>query len=615
MAADDDIDGLMKTMRGDAQTLVRSPSSTVAPPSDGELGRKALEALQRLTHDPRALEDEGPIGEGGMGMVHLARQVSLDRRVAIKFLRPERASTHDVEQLLSEAWTAGKLEHPNILPIHALALNADGKPVIVMKRIEGVTWSALLRDPSAMEAHAPGKVPLDEHLRILTQVCHAVHFAHTRGVVHRDLKPENVMVGAFGEVYVVDWGLACAPGPALQLAGTPAYMAPEMLARGGDLISERTDVYLLGAMLFEVLTGVAPHRGSSLHELFSAVVRSEPSIPTSAPEALASLVRRCLQADASKRPSSALEVRRELESFAERQGSLSLTLQSEHRLTELQTLLSSDAPDATKVYASFSASRFGFEQALATWTGNVRARDGWRSALRTMVTYEAKHGSARTARAFFAELAEANPELQTALDAATAREEEQSRKLQRLEQLETELDPLTGSSIRMATAMIISLIWIVAPWVGAKYAKGTDYEGVNAVPIALLSVAVLGFAMLSRKNEGLRSTPLNRQLIRIVAFGMAAQALGLLAGFLVLGPYPPGIVPMLSGYWAVIAGVGAVSIFPAIWPTAIAYAFSAVASYLDLEHRYEWGTVGNIVFCINALVLWRHQRLQTRHLP
>lgn len=188
----DDIDGLLKTMRGDAQTLARSPSSTVAPPSDGELGRKALEALQRLTHDPRALEDEGPIGEGGMGVVHLARQVSLDRRVAIKFLRPDRGSTHDVEQLLSEAWTAGKLEHPNILPIHALALTADGKPVIVMKRIEGVTWSALLRDPGAMEAHAPGKVPLDEHLRILTQVCHAVHFAHTRGVVHRDLKPENV---------------------------------------------------------------------------------------------------------------------------------------------------------------------------------------------------------------------------------------------------------------------------------------------------------------------------------------------------------------------------------------------------------------------------------------
>ena len=235
-----ELDDFLQTLQGEARTVVRNPTSTVAPPGDGAIGRRALEVLKRLTHDPRALVDEGPLGEGGMGVVHLEKQVALDRKVAIKFLRADTRTAHDVEALLSEAWRAGALEHPNILPIHALSLDEAGYPVIVMKRIEGVTWQALLRDPAAMAAHAPGKHPLDEHLRILQQVCNAAHFAHTRGIVHRDLKPENVMVGSFGEVYVVDWGLACAPGPAGQLAGTPAYMAPEMTGRGD--ISVQTDV-------------------------------------------------------------------------------------------------------------------------------------------------------------------------------------------------------------------------------------------------------------------------------------------------------------------------------------------------------------------------------------
>jgi serine/threonine-protein kinase len=147
--------------------------------------------------------------------------------------------------------------------VYSLSLDEAGLPVLVMKRIEGVTWGQLLRDPAAMAKHAPDRPPLDEHLRILGQVCNAVHFAHARGVVHRDLKPDNVMVGAFGEVYVVDWGIATAFGPATQLAGTPAYMAPEMLGTPGARLSAKTDVYLLGAMLFEVLVGRAPHQVTS----------------------------------------------------------------------------------------------------------------------------------------------------------------------------------------------------------------------------------------------------------------------------------------------------------------------------------------------------------------
>jgi hypothetical protein len=132
-------------------------------------------------------------------------------------------------------------------------------------------------------------------------VAQGLQAAHARSIVHRDLKPDNVMVGSFGEVYVVDWGIATAFGPATQLAGTPAYMAPEMLGTPGARLSARTDVYLLGAMLFEVLVGRAPHQATSPRDLFDVVLRSEPALPDTVPSELAALVRRAMRAAPDQR--------------------------------------------------------------------------------------------------------------------------------------------------------------------------------------------------------------------------------------------------------------------------------------------------------------------------
>ncbi len=431
MSEDDfnsDADALLKTLKGEAHaTLVRSPSSTVAPPVDGRIGRRALEVLKGLLFDPKALTDEGPLGEGGMGVVRLAKQVALDRHVAVKFLRPEHRSATDIEALLSEAWRAGALEHPNILPVYSVGLDDKGQPVIVMKRIEGRTWTTLLRDPAAMAAHAPNKAPLDEHLRILIQVCNAVHFAHSRGVVHRDLKPDNVMVGSFGEVYVVDWGIATSPGPCNQLAGTPAYMAPEMLGGPTAVISERTDVYLIGSILYEVLAGRAPHRGETPNAVVQHVLRSSPPVPQGAPEELIELLRRCLKPKPEDRPESALEVRRALESFVEHQGSLALATQSEKKAEELHALLATTTPDATRVYSVFSECRFGFQQALSAWGRNTRARAGLERALKDMARFELAHGSVKAARALVSELATPDSTLEAELTAATKRDEEKAR--------------------------------------------------------------------------------------------------------------------------------------------------------------------------------------------
>jgi serine/threonine-protein kinase len=219
------------------------------------------------------------LGEGGMGRVHLARQLCLERDVAIKTLKPG-APRALARALLSEAKITGALEHPGVIPVHTLGVDEHAQPVLVMKRIDGVHLGALLADPAhpAWRARVRSDDRLIASLGILEQVCQTVEFAHSRGIVHRDIKPENVMVGSFGEVYLLDWGIATTTRDAAAephpLVGTPAYMAPEMVRC--DPVDERTDVYLLGATLHEILTGRPRHEGETLTQVIAAALASAP---------------------------------------------------------------------------------------------------------------------------------------------------------------------------------------------------------------------------------------------------------------------------------------------------------------------------------------------------
>ena len=187
------------------------------------------------------------LGRGGMGVVYLARDTALDREVALKiFDRPPGDA--------NEARIIARLEHPGIVPVHDFGELPDGRLFYAMKRVRGDRldrWMAAGRD-------------ITERLAVFLRVCEAVAFAHAHGVVHRDLKPENVMVGEFGEVLVLDWGVAlendnadCGLRIADSVVGTPEYMAPEQ-ARGDALVDQRADVFALGAMLADITRGVAP---------------------------------------------------------------------------------------------------------------------------------------------------------------------------------------------------------------------------------------------------------------------------------------------------------------------------------------------------------------------
>jgi eukaryotic-like serine/threonine-protein kinase len=255
--------------------------ATVAPPLELLPGSRfgAYEVLHELGH-------------GGRGVVYRVSDPELNRPLAVKVLRPELHGQADaVQRFLEEAQVTGQLQHPGIVPVHAIGRLADGRPYFAMKLVQSRTLAVLLTErPSP--AH-----DLPRFLGIFEQVCQAVAYAHSRGVVHRDLKPSNVMVGAFAEVQVMDWGLAkvltsevasreppqgergeSAPaGPEAVrtvrteatglssadglVVGTPAYMAPEQARGEVEQLDPRADVFGLGAVLCEILTGLPPYAG------------------------------------------------------------------------------------------------------------------------------------------------------------------------------------------------------------------------------------------------------------------------------------------------------------------------------------------------------------------
>ena len=214
--------------------------------SDAALGNlRALVSDGALDAGRYALEEV--VGEGGMGTVYRAHDAELDRQVAVKVLRFS-GNPDWVERFRQEARTIAGLEHPGIVPLHDAGILPDGRAFYVMTLVRG----------RRLDAHLESLPGLAERLRLFQRVTEPLAFAHSRGVVHRDLKPANIMVGPFGEVLVMDWGLAQLPGsepePGVVL-GTAGFMAPEQARGDGSGVDARADVYALGAILSGLITG------------------------------------------------------------------------------------------------------------------------------------------------------------------------------------------------------------------------------------------------------------------------------------------------------------------------------------------------------------------------
>jgi tetratricopeptide (TPR) repeat protein/tRNA A-37 threonylcarbamoyl transferase component Bud32 len=293
-------------------------------------------------------EIRGEHGRGGQARVLVVLDRRLGREVARKELPPAEAPGAQASQdgrtraaearLVREATITGQLEHPGIVPVYDLGENPDGRPYYLMRLLRGETLARRLK----------GSAGLAERLRLLGQywdVCNAVAYAHSRGVVHRDIKPENVMLGSFGETVVLDWGLAKARGQedvrgrdledrlqrlgraptdssstlAGSVLGTPAYMSPEQASGEVERIDERSDVWSLGAMLYELLSGRTPHQGATPYEIVGKAIQSEVqpvrALCPEAPVELAAIAEKALQRDPAARYPSARELAEEISAY------------------------------------------------------------------------------------------------------------------------------------------------------------------------------------------------------------------------------------------------------------------------------------------------------------
>jgi len=379
-------------------SLEETPPTTMRPePKGRQYGRASDDATQPAGRSSYVLLRQ--FAQGGCGEVWEGSQVVFPRVVALKKIRPDLLSayTHDEEMkqqvyrsFLQEALTTAVLEHPNIVPVYDFHMDQTGEPLLSMRLIRGRRWDHLIYE----DRNLPRAQYLERHLPILVSVGHAVAYAHSKGVLHRDLKPSQVMIGEFGEVYLMHWGLALvvdedlffqdfpdlraeavAPvrGGNPPLGGTPAYMAPEQAEMDPWKLGYFTDVFLLGATFYYVLTGTPPRR-STQQELDASgllalpieapnVIRPEWDIPNE----LADICMKALERNPLARHATAKSFVEEIQSWV---SGASKRRESETLTRNAMDLLQQPRPD----YATLLECQSNLIRAIGLWSQNRDAQ-------------------------------------------------------------------------------------------------------------------------------------------------------------------------------------------------------------------------------------------------
>jgi serine/threonine-protein kinase len=311
-------------------------------------------------------EYEARIGEGGMGTVGLYRDLRIGRRVAVKVIRPERAAEASWrERFVREARVQAQLEHPAVVPVYDVGVDSGGRPCFTMRHVRGISLFDILE---GLRSRGPGFAARYTRRRLLTafaSICLAVDYAHEKGVVHRDLKPENFMLGDFGECYVLDWGLAKIEGrderiPATatlpgMVLGTPGFMSPEQVR--GEPVGPASDVYALGAILFEILTLEPLHPDGNAASVLASTLRgadARPSARAPGREVPPELEAICVKATA-RSPQDRYASARDLCAAVER------TLDGERDVALRQALAGEHARSAAEAVDRAEKSRVGLD--------------------------------------------------------------------------------------------------------------------------------------------------------------------------------------------------------------------------------------------------------------
>lgn len=402
------------------------------------------------------------IGEGGMGVVYAAHQSSIARTVAVKMLKPsKKVRDQQRDKFISEAVVTGELDHPNIVPIYDLGTNDEGALFYSMKRVRGTPWHKVLHQKQ-----------LAENVSILMRVADAVAFAHAGGVIHRDLKPENIMLGDYGEVLVMDWGLArvtpefanaSAVYQADSLGGTPAYMSPEMASGPVDSINKTSDIYLLGAILYEIIGGAPPHSGRDVMQCLAAAAQNHID-PIHYEGELKVIALRAMATRQEDRYQTVKELQEAIRVYQSHSESLVLTVHASQSLERARE---------TNDYQQFARAQYGFQEALALWDANERAR---------VLLAEAQHD--------YAQCALGKGDFDLAASLLDAGNSQHAALLSRVEAARAERDA-RQRRLRYAKRMVAALLVIVVATISIAFVRvrAARNEAVRQKDIAVAAEA------------------------------------------------------------------------------------------------------------------------------
>ncbi|MBW2527896.1 MAG: serine/threonine protein kinase [Deltaproteobacteria bacterium] len=466
----------------DSEEEIRTEASpweakTLLMPERVDDAEEMAKPLSNLTVGER-YEHEQVLGEGGMGVVKLERDAQIGRKVAVKILREEYAGRPEIEsRFVREARLQGQLEHPAVLPVYDLGIDEQGATYFTMKRVRGVDLATIISRLAAGDEDFVAAYPRRRLLTAFAAICLAVDFAHRRGVVHRDIKPDNIMLGDFGEVYILDWGLAkldkderTMPATMLDvhsmpdaktmagdIMGTPGFMAPEHVSEGANAVTPAADVYALGCVLFELLTLEPLHPTGPLSATFASTIKGCDARPSKRapnqqiPPELDGICVRATARSPDERYESARALHEELERF----------LGGERDVERRR--------EAAKEHAAKAA-----EAVQQRGAGGAAEIDARRNAMREIGKALAFDPTNQEAQLYLARLLTEPPE---------STPPEVARDLDRSERAKTRWIARFGTLVYASMFLYLPLLW----WVGIR----------NPVPIVLMYVGVAGICTLS----------------------------------------------------------------------------------------------------------------------
>jgi serine/threonine-protein kinase len=381
-------------------------------------------------------------------------------------------------------------------------------------------------------------------------------------------------------------------------------MAPEML--GGGRLEERTDVYLLGAILHEILVGRPPHVGDSFRAIVASILRSPPSFPDEVPPELATIASRALGRKPEDRFASAEEVRDRVEWYLRHRGSLALSTEAARSVDALRAVLgAADGSERLRerVHHLFAEARFGFRQALNASGDNEVARIGLREVSELVAGFELDQGTPEAAAAALAEIDSPSPELAARVAEAMGRREEEKARVTRLEKLSAEHDPAIGRRTRLALGSLLGLFWAAAPLgYGVLYRHSFPPPRWSLYAVTAVAAPVaLAFVWWGR--ESLAKTALNRRtsasLLMLFAMQFALQLGCNLLGLPVLD-----ISVLHLFVWLVMAGTFAIHVDRMLWPSVLGYLVAFLGACCSREWVWALMAASNVVLTINVLVGW-----------